>query len=993
MKHLYLATSKKCIKKQRRILKGTVSAVLIGSICLSSGFTSSLAEEGEVEGRDQSLLVTVESLDDYQSYLSSLPSRHEPEHQISIDIDAFTPDSEAVHMDAHESGRSYLHTEDSSFVEWTIDVPEAGLYNLFIEYLPLDGKSGDSERVIRINGEIPFREAQFINFSRVWTNDIQEGSDPNSGISRDSRGNDNRPHQVEAPQFVSVYTTDNTGYYQEPLQYYFEEGENTLSFEAVSEPLGIAALSLEQYAKPLTYDEYINAHQSDGQEVASIDEAIKIQAEHAIYKSDSTLYPQHDRTSPKTEPYDPSKIRLNTIGGDNWRLSGQWIEWEIDVEEEGLYELAFKYRQKYSTGLPAKRKLLINGEVPFEEAKELDFAYDSSWRMMQPGADEPYLFYFEEGKNTLRLEVVLGEVMADALQTVDNSLLNLNLAYRELLMIIGTSPDSMRDYQLDTKAKATLIRLKEEQEVLEAVANNIRQNSDDAVSATLQALDNIIQQLDQMNKDSDLIPRLWSAFKDNIVSLGSWSFQMKEQALELDYFLLTKSEFDLPRADANIFQSLMHEIRSFIASFSEDYDSIGSIHEQDAITVWVLTSGAQITATSSGGRDQGNIVKDLVDNYFSPEYDIPVNIRLVDTAVLLSATLSGNGPDVAINLAAGEAINYAMRGAVEDLSQFDDFDETAEFFHPEALVPFMYQDGIYGLPQTMTFPVLFYRADILQELNLEVPNTWDDFNIALAEIQKNNLNVGVSTDPTTYAMYLYQHGGSLYQEGGMRSGLDTEEAILAFDTWVSNYMDFQMPVTYDFANRFRSGEMPLAIADYTNYSYLSVFAPEIRGLWGFTTVPGVVGEDGSIDRSVVAGETTSIMLSDSKMKDESWQFMKWWMSEGTQTNYGLETENVLGIAGRVATANIDALGQLPWSTLEYSNIQEQINFVRGMPEVPGGYFTTRHIRNAFYSVYNENENPRETMMDYTQTINMEISNKRKEFGLDYIEWADMRLSE
>ena len=52
-----------------------------------------------------------------------------------------------------------------------------------------------------------------------------------------------------------------------------------------------------------------------------------------------------------------------------------------------------------------------------------------------------------------------------------------------------------------------------------------------------------------------------------------------------------------------------------------------------------------------------------------------------------------------------------------------------------------------------------------------------------------------------------------------------------------------------------------------------------------------------------------------------------------------------------------------------------------MPEVAGGYYTSRHITNAIRKVMNQNEDPRETLLDYVITIDEEIWLKRDEFGL------------
>ena len=57
-------------------------------------------------------------------------------------------------------------------------------------------------------------------------------------------------------------------------------------------------------------------------------------------------------------------------------------------------------------------------------------------------------------------------------------------------------------------------------------------------------------------------------------------------------------------------------------------------------------------------------------------------------------------------------MDFALRGAAVDLTQFPDFPEVAERFHPSALVPYSFGGSVYGLPETQTFSMLFYRKDI-----------------------------------------------------------------------------------------------------------------------------------------------------------------------------------------------------------------------------------------------------------------------------------------
>ena len=956
-------------------IKKAIALTLVAALSLPSPCITVMGAEKE-DGRPD-ISTMVHNAESYSSYLNAHSNAAEPDKEIVLPGSAYQTASEDYTLLPDyegQKGNSLLTTEEGS-VTYAFNIEEEGLYSIRITYFPIKGKNNTIERKICVNGEVPFDGSQYVEFTRIWKNAEE--------IRRDSRDNDIRPSQEEAPEWITSFVKDSDGYVTGAYKYFFKKGRNTVTLVSVKEPMVIGEIALTKEDVLPTYEEYLKANEATGLQAVG-DALIKIQGEDAILKSDSTLYPIPDRTSPMTEPYSASKTRLNTIGGTNWKLVGQWITWEADIPEDGLYRLAVKYRQNKNTGVTVCRSLEIDGKTPFREAGEFYFYYENAWQMTVLGnGEDPYLFALPAGKHTISFRIGLGQELADILMVASGCVEDLNSIYRELLMIIGSSPDTMRDYQLEVKCPDTLKALSEQYAIIKQLKEMVSAYSNGKKGSETQAIDNLINQLARITEKPEYIAKQWTAFKDNIVSLSSWVLTMSEQPLEIDYILLCGSENKLPKATPGFFKSLFHELRQFAASFVEDYDSIGEIYdkETEVLDVWILADGSNITSMTGGGRDQATVIKTLVDNYFVPQNGIPVNIKLVNKDVLLSATLAGKGPDVALNVAGIEPMNYALRNAVVDLTQFPDFEEVKKNFYSEAFDQFTLEGGVYALPQTMSFHVLFYRADILHELGLEVPTTWDEFYKCLSVIQKNNMNIGIFPDWTTFAMFLYQHGGKYYTEDSKHSALDTENAVAAFKQWSGNYVNYGMPVSYDMASRFRTGEMPLAIGDYTQYNYLSVFAPEIKGDWGFTLVPGTKKEDGTIDRSVSAWETACVIMATSDAKENGWKFLKWWMSDVTQTEYGNEIENVLGVAGRVATANMHALENLPWATADYRELVKQLSWVKALPQVPGGYFTERHIKNAFYTVYNNNEDPRETLQDYVKQINYEIGRKRLEFGL------------
>jgi ABC-type glycerol-3-phosphate transport system substrate-binding protein len=372
-------------------------------------------------------------------------------------------------------------------------------------------------------------------------------------------------------------------------------------------------------------------------------------------------------------------------------------------------------------------------------------------------------------------------------------------------------------------------------------------------------------------------------------------------------------------------------------------------------------------------------------------------LKLVNSAVLLPATLAGVGPDLAMGIDHSTPVNYAMRKAAADLTQFANYEEVASRFKASAMVPYQYNDGVYALPEQQIFLMMFYRTDIFEELGLGVPDTWDDVISLIPDLQKHNLEFFLPVPTTTgavanlpanpvFSSMFYQNDGSFYINNNSESGFNEGMGPQVFERWTQFYTDYSFPVEANFVNRFRSGQMPIGITYYNTYNTLSVFAPEIKGKWDFVPIPGTLytDEEGNqqIRRETISTGTGIMITEQSSKKAEAWQYLDWWTKTETQVRFGREMEGILGSAARYPTANIEAMNQLPWTVKEYEKLEEAWDWVRGIPEVPGGYMTGRHLDNALRLVINDASNPRETIYDYVQKINAEIEKKRSEFGLD-----------
>ena len=141
------------------------------------------------------------------------------------------------------------------------------------------------------------------------------------------------------------------------------------------------------------------------------------------------------------------------------------------------------------------------------------------------------------------------------------------------------------------------------------------------------------------------------------------------------------------------------------------------------------------------------------------------------------------------------------------------------------------------------------------------------------------------------------------------------------------------------------------------------------------------GDSSEEEKQALLKDRNKKVLRNIQRQADSWEFMKWWVSTDTQVRFGREMEAILGSSGRYTTANVEALKQLSWSTKQLNVLLGSLEETVGVPEVPGSYYTPRHVINGIRKVYNEKEDPRETLIDYARKINDELTRKRQEFNL------------
>ena len=837
----------------------------------------------------------------------------------------------------------------------------------------------------------------------------------------DIDGNEIRTTSEAVPTWATYEFKDSNGFYQTPFEFVIEPDENgnvEFTLEAVNECFIISEI---RFLCPKTvggYEAYRqNIINAKGYQVGS--GSVKVEAEYFTKSSSQTIYPISDTTSAVNSPISTDAALLNTLGGDKWQTPGQWIEYRFTVSENGFYQLVPRFKQAILDGMYVSRILYLYSDgaltkgqpgyydgVPFAEATKLNFNYSSDWQAepLNDGTTE-FEFYFEKGVTyTMRFEVSLG-TMGDVVNTVQASLESINADYLNILKLTGSNPDEYRDYKFRQVMPETVYDLLEQAEVLQGVVDDL-ENKAGVTSSMVATLEKVIRLLDTMGSSDDDIAKNLEQLKTYIGSLGTWISDAKTQPLLLDFVSVQPTGAELPKANAGFWEGLWHEIVSFFKSFFRNYDRMGAMSEtqgdgEEIVEVWLAY-----------GRDQTQVIRGLINNDFTPQYGDPVNLKLVAGGTLLPSILSGMGPDVYIGLGQGDVINYAIRGALLPIEHMEDTNPNDKIQNDYATVEADFNEAAmivmqircagekgkteehkdcgsgvlhcYGLPETQGFSMMFVREDILADLDIDIPETWDDIKEAIPVLQANNMQIGMQKDAK---IFLYQQDGELFADEGMRVNLDSNLALESFNTMCDMFTMYSFPYQFDFANRFRTGEMPIGFAAYTGtYNQLKVFATEIEGLWGFYPMPGYYNEEtGKINQMSVSSCSAIVMITGCENQKGAWNFMSWHAGADCQVDYSNEMVAILGPSAKHSTANETALESMPWTRDELKQLKIQFDQLASIPNYPGNYIIDRYINFAFLEAYNDKADPTLALQSYISIINKEITRKRQEFGLETLE--------
>jgi ABC-type glycerol-3-phosphate transport system substrate-binding protein len=847
--------------------------------------------------------------------------------------------------------------EDTNWIEYEVPVDQPGLYEIVLHYHSYKDAQADVASYrpamlsVSVDGAFPFREARALKFPRHFRDTLP--------LQTDEKGDHLRPKPIEIENWYAQSLRDTDGAYAEPFQWHFTKGKHTLRLQGY-ESIVIDKIELKKPEHPLPYKDAVKQlPEGNG------GKAFTLEAELMAEKDDVALQIEADQDAFMT-PFAGSRRIFNAVGGKRWSSGGAGAAWTFTVPASGRYKIGMRAYQGYLSNQLVFRKILIDGKVPYEELLSYPFPYSTGWQgiALQGENDEPYSFYLEQGEHTLSMETTYDPFnpIVKKQEAVSQVLTKLSL---NLNSIVGGQTDQYRTWNIEQNYPELLAQLREAADEIEWMAQELlrvngRQDNNSQTLAT--ATKDIRSLLSLPNEVPNRLDEL-TAIQNKVSSIRT---VLANSPLMLDKFYFIPVEEDFPRMKATVWQKLRTGIKSFIHSFNaRDRLSYG---DSEVVHVW-----------ANYGRDYVNVLQDMADQYFTPETGIKVKVDLLPREQLLVlANAAGKAPDVAIGMTEGRPIEMAIRGAVEDLSQYPGFDAVFNQFSPGAMIPYYYNGGYYALPETQRFNILYYRKDILDLLGLQVPQTWDDVIAMLPALQQSNYNFYI---PADFQTFFFQNGAEYYTTDGMKTELDSPEALRAFQQLTDMFTIYgiDQQVT-SFYQHFRDGTMPIGIADFNMYLQMTLAAPELHGWWGMAPIPGMPDEAGQIARWTGGNQSSAMIFEKSANKEEGWKFLQWWLSAETQQRFGSDLEGFYGVAFRWNTANVEAFSQLPWTRDELAVLLEQWKWYKDIANIPGSYFITRELNNAWNRTVVDGMNYRESLEEAVVNLNRELDRKAREFG-------------
>ncbi|CAL9597025.1 hypothetical protein SUDANB6_05375 [Streptomyces sp. enrichment culture] len=200
-------------------------------------------------------------------------------------------------------------------------------------------------------------------------------------------------------------------------------------------------------------------------------------------------------------------------------------------------------------------------------------------------------------------------------------------------------------------------------------------------------------------------------------------------------------------------------------------------------------------------------------------------------------------------------------------------------------------DAVYAVPQDIGPMMFYYRQDLFEKYDLDVPETWDEFAETARKLKKaapdKDLTTFSANDSGLFAGLAQQAGGKWWTTSGQKwkVGIDDEATRKVAKFWgdlvAEGAVDNQPMYTPAWNKALNTGKQIAWISAVWAPGTLGTAAPDTKGKWAMAPLPQWSANE---NRTGSWGGSSTAVTTDSEHKDAAAKFATWLNTDADALN-------------------------------------------------------------------------------------------------------------
>ncbi|MBG9450532.1 ABC transporter substrate-binding protein [Cytobacillus firmus] len=325
---------------------------------------------------------------------------------------------------------------------------------------------------------------------------------------------------------------------------------------------------------------------------------------------------------------------------------------------------------------------------------------------------------------------------------------------------------------------------------------------------------------------------------------------------------------------------------------------------------------------AGSSKQQNQIVTDIIEQYEAEHEDVKIEIEVLENEQYKNKikvlSSSNELPDVGFTWAAGYMTPFVKGNLFAELDDVLN-DGLKDSFVSGTTEAYALDGKTYGLPLELNIAPIYYNKEIFEKYNLDVPQTYSEFENAVKTLADNGvapIALGNKDRWTGSLWYMYladRFGGAeVLNKAIDRSGSFEDPALISAAEEIQNLVKVNAfnkgynGLSNDEGKaEFLNGNAAMYLMgtwELPNFTTNEEIPQDFRDSVGFFKFPTVEGGKGNID-SWVGGPGVGLFVAEnSKVKDESKEFVKFFVEK-----WGEQSVEKAGVipATKVDTDKVD----------------------------------------------------------------------------------------